>query len=1292
MSSGLESFIGLYPVHKTLRFELVPQGETQEWIERNGALDRDKMLARDYELVKSYIDEYHRSFISSVLGSSEISIDWTELADAIDAFQVADADGRNVARARLGKVQAKYREAVVLLLREPGRCGLDGHPGFRALFTADFIKKVLPAHYADKADKASVILGFGKSAAYFNGFFDNRKFMYSSEDKVGSIAHRVVNQNFPMFYQNVKVYRTLKEAHPELLASCEAELEKAFGEFGMDTVFDLGFFNRVLSQEGIDFYNAIIGGVAKESGPHVRGLNQRLKEASQQCILSECVSRLRFAKLYKQILAESETLSFVLGKVDNDGEATSMVLNLYAALGFGQSAEGNAFCRLAKLFEDGGFDLSKVYVPAVSIPALSSIITGDWSAIPSALDTCESELAGPAQGLRKPKAQSWRKSRQFSIAEISLACSAAGVELPDGILPNVAAELKDRLQMADELRGRAIEVCRAFKSVKRLLLEDNAGFEPIKEALDALLGCNDVIKLFNVDRELDRDAKFYAVFEEMYERTRCVAAVYSKLRNYITQNPYSEEKFKLNFDTEMLAAGWDIGREERNRCSILLKDGLYYLAVMGEGEKRLFSNVPNAKEGQECYRKMVYKLIPGPNKILPKVFFSKKGKKTFEPSGYILEGYEAGKHKKGDAFDLKFCHDLIDFFKEGIGKYPGWEVFDFNFSDTLTYDNIGDFYREVAQGGYSVRFVDIPSSYVEGLVAEGKLYLFQIYCKDFSKASRGRKNLHTLYFDCLFDEENLREPVFKLDGGAELFYRPASIKKPYAHRAGEKLVNKTYRKDGKVVRIPDDAYVDIVCFVNGQKEREELCPEASELIDSGKAVIKDARYDIVKDRRYTQAKYGFHVPITINFRNSGLVNINHRALEYLHRNPDVNIVGINRGERNLIYVTVINQRGEIIEQRSLNVINGVDYRAKLVAKEQERVARRRNWKRVGQIAKIKEGYLSLAVAEIAKMMIEHSAILVLEDLSTNFKGSRVHIEKQVYQKFERALLEKLNYLAKKPGVDPDAAGTGIYEPGGIARGYQLANKFEGFADLGRQSGLVFYVSPWNISNLDPTTGFANLFPGSLLAFTNVEESKGFFGSFNRIAYSPDDDCFEFGVTYSKFKQIKQRDYTDTWVVCSYGSRIARRRSKKTGRWSFETVDITGRLKALLDGAGIEYESGRDICGDICLTFDRGCFIELYGLFKLVVQLRNVSIGSDNDYVLSPVRNASGYFYDSRYADSRKLPREGDANGAFNIARKGLKLLQEINASEPGDDLLRLPPLSKGENDRWLQWAQKNVIW
>ena len=85
------------------------------------------------------------------------------------------------------------------------------------------------------------------------------------------------------------------------------------------------------------------------------------------------------------------------------------------------------------------------------------------------------------------------------------------------------------------------------------------------------------------------------------------------------------------------------------------------------------------------------------------------------------------------------------------------------------------------------------------------------------------------------------------------------------------------------------------------------------------------------------------------------------------------------------------------------------------------------------------------------------------------------------------------------------------------------------------------------------------------------------------------------------------------------------------------------------------------------------------LMKLLLQLRNSIANSEVDYLLSPVSN-NGVFYDSRSCDDT-LPKDADANGAFNIARKGLILLDRIRKSETNRPDLRITNL------QWLQFVQ-----
>lgn len=357
---------------------------------------------------------------------------------------------------------------------------------------------------------------------------------------------------------------------------------------------------------------------------------------------------------------------------------------------------------------------------------------------------------------------------------------------------------------------------------------------------------------------------------------------------------------------------------------------------------------------------------------------------------------------------------MIDYFKQSIDKHEDWSKFGFNFSDTSTYEDLSGFYREVEQQGYKLSFTNISVSFINKLVDEGKMYLFQIYNKDFSDYSKGTPNMHTLYWKALFDERNLADVVYKLNGQAEMFYRKKSIDYTHpTHPANHPIQNKN--KDNK--------------------KKESVF-----------------EYDLVKDRRYTVDKFLFHVPITMNFKSVGSENINQQVREYLQQTDDTHIIGIDRGERHLLYLVVIDMQGNIKEQFTLNEIvneyNGNTYRTNyhdlLDTREEERLTARQSWQTIENIKELKEGYLSQVIHKITQLMVKYHAVVVLEDLNKGFMRGRQKVEKQVYQKFEKMLIDKLNYL-----VDKKADAT---QSGGLLNAYQLTSKFDSFQKLGKQSG------------------------------------------------------------------------------------------------------------------------------------------------------------------------------------------------------------------------------------------------
>ena len=92
------------------------------------------------------------------------------------------------------------------------------------------------------------------------------------------------------------------------------------------------------------------------------------------------------------------------------------------------------------------------------------------------------------------------------------------------------------------------------------------------------------------------------------------------------------------------------------------------------------------------------------------------------------------------------------------------------------------------------------------------------------------------------------------------------------------------------------------------------------------------------------------------------------------------------------------------------------------------------------------------------------------------------------------------------------------------------------------------------------------------------------------------------------------------------------------------------------------------------------------LFNSILSLRatdssKVDSPNDNDFILSPVEP----FFDSR-KNYKGLPDNGDANGAYNIARKGNCILQKINKIKKGEraDLLI-------RKDYWQNYTQNSEI-
>ena len=1242
---NLGKFIGVYPVTKTLRFELRPVGKTQEWIEKAQEVESDEKKAQDYPKVKAIIDEYHKVCLRESLKNARF--DWLPLADAILTFQKEKSEE---AKGNLEKEQTKMRKQIVKAIEK-----FEDYKELTAPTPKNLLTSILPHHY-DSESLAS-FKGFN---TYFKGFQENRNNIYSAEAISTSAPYRLVHDNFPKFLSNAQIYESIKTTCPEILEQAATELQPFLEGVQLDDVFSLDFYNSLLTQDGIDFFNRIIGGVTEERGQKYRGINEFSNLYRQQHPEASGKKKtMTMIPLFKQILSDRETLSYIPEKIENDRQLTESITQFHSHItnceknGTTINVLNELACLLGKI---DTFNPENIFISASRITDISQTLYGRWSAINDKLNDIAIEKFGDIQVAKnKKKIDAYLKKDAFSLSELHF----------DGC-HSLSTYFSQLPQMVNAVNGYWLQFREWQKKEEQAFRNNPAGTEVVKNLLDSFLAILHKCAPLVVPEDYDTDKDFYNDFLPLYSELENIVVLYNRVRNYLTQKPSDIKKFKLNFETPTLADGWDNNKEKDNKAILLFKDGRTYLGIM---KKRLNFSV-NTKPGEVSYTKMVYKLLPGPNKMLPKVFFSEKGKKTFTPSKRILEIYEEGTFKKGTPnFSIVHLRELIDFYKDAISRHSDWSKFGFEFSPTESYENIGDFYNEISRQAYKIRFTELPVSVVDGWIDSGQLYLFQLYNKDYAEGAHGRKNLHTLYWENLFSKENLHNLVLKLNGEAELFYRPQSIKQPVAHKTGSKMLN---RRDKSGMPIPDSIYRKLYQYYNGRVKDEELTDIERQYL--GQVVVKDVQHEIIKDRRYTKPEFFFHAPITFNVNADGNEFVNGSVMEYLKDNPDINIIGIDRGERHLIYLTLINQRGEILKQKTFNTVGDYNYHAKLEQREKEREEARQSWQSIGKIKDLKEGFLSAVIHEIAVMMVEHNAIVVLEDLNFGFKRGRFKVERQVYQKFEKMLIDKLNYLSFK---DRKAD-----EEGGILRGYQLAQKFESFQRLGKQSGFLFYVPAAYTSKIDPVTGFVNHF--NFNDITNAEKKKEFFLKMERIEMK--DGHVEFEFDYRKFKTY-QTDYQNVWTVSTYGKRIVMQ-TDDNGHKRMTDYHPTAHIVKAFKDKGITLSDGADIKA---LLADTGAdtknavlFNAVFYAFQKTLQMRNSNAATEEDYILSPVVKDGHHFCSTDEADKgrdasgnwvSKLPVDADANGAYHIALKGLFLLKN-------------PEIKRIENEKWFEFMIK----
>lgn len=1258
-SNPFDKFINLYELSKTLRFELKPVGKTQEMLEKNNVFEKDRLIHEKYQDVKSYFDRLHREFVKDSL--KDVSLD--NLDGYLEVFIEFRKDPKNKDNQKtLKNEEQKLRELIVRFFNRQAKGYADAHSFLKnkdvEIFFEESVFELLKEKFGEEENtkilneaigkEESIFDGFDKFTGYFTKFHETRRNFYKADGTSTALATKIIDQNLKRFCDNLLAFKqAITGKNIDF-----TEVEKNFS-ISLTDFFVVDFYNSCLLQDGIDRYNKIIGGETLTSGEKLKGINEIINKYRQD----NKGQKIPFLKtLDKQILSEK---IIEVNEVNKD--------NILSILDDFQKDVEERISRLKILIENfiqqkEDFDLTKVYFTKEAFNTISQRWTGETERFEEAL--YKQLKKNKVEGLTEDKKEGTYKFPDF-IALLHIKLALEGEFLSD-------MSWKDRYYKTDEnnegiftqdtdiwnqfLKILSFEFNSLFyreridsetkKIIKegydfyrknlidllnRKKFENNTNEKVIvKEFADSVLIIYQMAKYFSLehkrqwDENIVRDNTFYdnaeygflRFHEDSYE---AIVKKYNALRNFLTKKPWEEAgKWKLNFENSTLGSGWDKNKEKDNYCVILRKDNKYFLGIIKKGfhtifeDKNLIEMQKKLSEGK--YEKMIYKQIADPSKDIHNLvlmndskvqrFTKMENKEKYWPDEII--NIKVQKSYAKENFDRNDFEVFVDYMKKCATGY--WSDFIFEFSSTKNYKNIQEFTDEIKQLGYKISFIDISDQYIQEKNQNGELYLFEIYNQDFAKGKTGKKNLHTIYFENLFSSANKNASFpIKLSGEAEIFFRPGTNI--------EKLGNKI-DKHGKVV---------------------------------------------IDHKRYAINKIFFHIPINLNRGRGDAFGFNPKINDFLANNSDINIIGVDRGEKHLAYYSVINQKGEILENGSLNTVNNISYYDKLKGRAANREEARKDWQIVERIKDLKKGYISQVVRKLADLVIKYNAIIVFEDLNMRFKQIRGGIEKSAYQQLEKALIEKLNFLVNK-------GETNLEKAGNIFKAYQLTALFTTFKKMGKQTGIIFYTQAAYTSKIDPVTGWR---PNLYLKYTSAEKTKTDILNFSKIVYDSSKNRFEFTYDLKCFGESKNGFPQKTeWTLYSCVERFRWDKKSNQNKGAYKHYpNLTENFQELFKENNIKIENP-NILGQIEtleIKQHEKFFKDLIFFWQLLCQIRNTDEskkGDENDFILSPVEP----FFDSRKAEifGKNLPQNGDENGAYNIARKGIMILNRIteNSQNP----------------------------
>ncbi len=1336
---SFDKFTHLYELSKTLRFELKPHPKTKKHLdlELDSQFSNDKYRKENREIIKYYSDLLHRDFIEDSLKDCRFDFQkYYEISKSKDSKEgqknennKSDGGLNNFERFEdkkdlRKKIAEKFTEYGNAKSKETGQYWvkvdknknknkntvsgilfgkeLIGTRTKDGLVFKEFKNELgedveIPKLFFNKNGSSKkrklkeVFNNFRGFTTNLADFFENRKNFYKAEGKTGQVATRIVDDNMPRFFDNLRVFEEIMDKYknltqnfsigwPEYLREKKLENESWSEEFKKNNynweelLFKPNMYNQYFLQEGIDKYNYLI-----------KKLNKDINEFGQTITNKKERKKIKiFQKLYKQIHGKVKKCSdFIEIDKENIFERIKEFIKHSDSKIRTSDQIINAFLNQKINIDNQRIELNldQVYFSKRAVETISSKWFRSWNFLGEKIlekinkklsdfidlnllkNAFEAENNEEFKNLLKPK----------FLENIKESEEKYGIKLEEFQQGKKWQNFLHVFKFEfDKAKKEYEETKKKYEEMPKQKYERNNKnqIEIIRNLAESSLAIYRMTNYFSNRKGAKivegkkyfpnrKDTKFYELVDKYLDGDRetneekCnIFNYYNALRNFISKKPFITDKIELYFEKSNLLGGWSEEYKEKGGNGaqfsgfIFKKDDKYFLGITDDcqlfNEFKYGAQINDLSSG--AYKKMAYKQLK--YMVVSGTIYNSKYRTNYN-SKYRTK-YSDDKTNLSDKemiFKIKEC------LKTQEGIFPNIKLL-----TSKSYEKLSDLITDFnSLNPYSLSFnKEVSKKYVEKLKfqigkKEKHLYLFQIYNKDFELdeeigkklkevvdenqqgeakrelrwgekfkpgKTKGKENLHTFFFKLLFDPKNFNNSdgvVFKLSGGAKVFYRPRTKKEDW-----EKL-EKTKSK--------------------------------------------------YRSPRYKEDKYFLHLPIVQNFSNKGEKQVNDKLNEEIISKTDLNkfrIIGIDRGEKNLIYYSIIDTKRNIKELKSLNYIqrknckgeiikeeniycdkngniiekkiekDGKNYLNILEKKEIERLKARQSWQVIEQIKNTKNGYISQVVNILCEKIWQSIdeglvPIIVLENLNQGFKRTRQKIERQVYQKLELQLAQKLNFLVDK-------------KRGNYLKALQLTPKIKTFTNIKSQTGIVLYVNPDYTSAICPQCGFRR--PDKINKYLK-ELSIEFKDGKYIIAY-------DYQTEKEKFKE----------EVFSDVKRILWDNDKK----KMKTIEnVTEEINKLFKNHGINKNG--DINAQI-KTQNFKFWQEFEKLFNLILRIRNSQkknrkwneetrqieeSGKDQDFLHCP----KCHFHSDNDNGFQNKKWNGDANGAYHIALKGIIAINKI---------------------------------